>query len=155
NLLGHLVDFDEDGAGPRPNGVTMSSAAPRDPRTLRERARLGSQSLAYMRGLTPVPPVSPGTGLRTPGRARVWQGSFAERDECGDGRATRDICWRLALTGKAMSALWSKRGLADVPYLVPVSVDLRPKGETGPVIGNWLAFHFARFRPSETGDVIG
>jgi hypothetical protein len=38
---------------------------------------------------------------------------------------------------------------------VPVSVDLRPKGEPGPTFGNQLAFHFARFRPSETGDVAG
>jgi hypothetical protein len=57
--------------------------------------------------------------------------------------------------GKAMSALWDKRGLPDVPNLVPISVDVRPKGEAGAAIGNWLAFHFARFRPSETDDVDG
>jgi hypothetical protein len=40
-----------------------------------------------------------------------------------------------------------------VPFLVPISVDLRPKGEPGPIFGNLLAFHFARFRPSETADL--
>lgn len=40
-----------------------------------------------------------------------------------------------------------------MPFLVPISVDLRPKGEPGATFGNMLAFHFARFRPSDTGDV--
>ncbi len=109
-----------------------------------------------MRALTPVPPVSPGTGLTMFGRARFWQSAFVTRDAlAGDTRATRDICWRLALVGRAMSAFWEKRGLPDIPFLVPISVDLRPKGEAGVAIGNWLAFHFARFTPSETADVAG
>ena len=154
SLLRHLLDLDEEDLGRSRNGVRASAAMARDPRPLRERARLGRRSLEYMRGLTPVPPVSPGTGLTTPGRARFWQGSFAKRDSSrADERRTRDICWRLALVGNAMSRLWEKRGLPDVPYLVPVSVDLRPKGDTGAAIGNWLAFHFARFKPSEADDV--
>ncbi len=156
NLLRHLVDLDQQGDGRPRRGAPPAFVAVRDPRPLRERARLGRRSLDYMRTLTPVPPVSPGTGLSTFGKARFWQGTFAAREaSTGDTRATRDICWRLALVGKAMSALWEKRGLPDVPFLVPISVDLRPKGETGPAIGNWLAFHFARFTPSETTDVAG
>jgi len=68
---------------------------------------------------------------------------------------TREITWRLALVGKAMAGLWDRRGLPAVPFLVPISVDLRPKGDAGPTFGNWLAFHFARFSPAETADVAG
>jgi len=49
--------------------------------------------------------------------------------------------------------LWARRGLPDVPFLLPISVDLRLKGEDTPTFGNMLAFHFARFRPSDTRDL--
>ena len=52
-----------------------------------------------------------------------------------------------------MTELWRRRDLADVPCLLPISVDVRPKGELGATFGNHLAFHFARFRPSDTADV--
>ena len=39
-----------------------------------------------------------------------------------------------------------------MPFLVPVSVDRRPRGEHGPVLGNYLGFHFARCRPPVDGD---
>ena len=107
-----------------------------------------------MRTLAPVPPVSPGMKLAAPGRVRFRQESFVERDAATRGaRATREISWRLALVGKAMAELWARQGLPDVPFLLPISVDLRPKGELGATFGNLLAFHFARFRPSDTGDV--
>jgi hypothetical protein len=155
-MLRHLAHLDSEGDGPLPRPVPPTFAAASDRRSLRERARLGRRTLDYMRTLTRVPSVSPGTGLATFGRARFWQGAFVPRDaSTGDTRATRDICWRLALVGKALSALWDKRGLPDVPFLVPISVDLRPKGEDGATIGNWLAFHFARFTPSETADLAG
>jgi hypothetical protein len=156
NLLRHLVERDLPTEGRPRGGAPPAFAIVRDPRSLRERARLGRQSLDYMRRLTPEPPVSPGKGLTSFGRARFWQAAFAARDVLpGDARADGDLCWRLALVGKAMTALWEKRGLPDVPFLVPISVDLRPKGEAGLVIGNWLAFHFARFTPSDTADVAG
>jgi hypothetical protein len=61
--------------------------------------------------------------------------------------------WRLAVVCKAMTALWVRRGLAtDVPLLVPVSVSRRPRGEPGPVLGNYLGFHFARCLPPVDGD---
>jgi hypothetical protein len=51
-----------------------------------------------------------------------------------------------------VARLAARRGLADASFVVPVSVDLRPKGDAGPVIGNYLSFHFANFtsRDAET-----
>jgi hypothetical protein len=137
------------GAGPAP-----FLPAPADPRPLRERGRQARRSLEYMRTLAVAPPVSPGTGRAPYGPVRFRQESFAEREGGRRGaHATRAISWRLAIVGKAMAELWRRRGLPDTPFLLPVSADLRPKGEPGPMFGNQLAFHFARFRPSETGDV--
>lgn len=125
-----------------------------DSRPLQERGRLARRSLDYMRTLAPVPPVSPGGGLTEPGSVRFRLESFVERSaDGGRARTEREICWRLAVVGKAMADLWRRRALPDVPFLLPIAVDLRPKGEPGPTFGNLLAFHFARFRPSETADV--
>lgn len=154
NLLTHLNHLDQhDGETPW-DGGPPAFVPERDSRPLRERGRIAGRSLAYMRTLAPVPPVSPATALAPPGRTRFRHESFLAPELAGgDRRATREITWRLALVGKAMAELWRKRGLPDVPFLLPISVDLRPKGEPGPVFGNSLAFHFARFRPSDTGDV--
>jgi hypothetical protein len=155
NLLAHLAVLDRAEAGaPRASALTAFVADP-DRRSLRERGRLARRSLEYMRGLTPDCTVSPGTGLPTAGPALFRQAAFVDDVAlAADRRSTRDICWRLALVGQAMGRLWEKRKLPDVPFLVPVSVDLRPKGEAGPTFGNWLAFHFARFRRSDTSDVV-
>ena len=65
------------------------------------------------------------------------------------------MCLRLAIVAKAMADLCDRRGLPDVPSLVPIAVDLRPKGEPGPIFGNLLAFHFAQFARSATADAAG
>jgi hypothetical protein len=154
NLLAHLSHLDEiDGRAPW-GGTPPMFVTGLDPRPLKERGRLGRSSQRYMRTLVPEAPVSPGTGLTAPGRARFEQVSFVGDDHgLGGARSAREICWRLALVGQTMADLWGRRGLPDVPFLVPVSVDLRPKGEPGATFGNVLAFHFARFKPSETADV--
>jgi hypothetical protein len=153
NLLVHLAALDAENG--RPWGPRAPAfVAARDHRPLRERGRLARQSLAYMRTLAPLPPVSPGTDLRTPGAHRFHQASFVERHPSANHvRARREISWRLALVGRAMAELWRRRQLPDVPFLLPIAVDLRPKGEPGATFGNLLAFHFARFKPSETADV--
>ena len=153
NLLAHLAHLDES-EGRRPwAGAIPGFVTEPDPRPLKERGRLGRMSQRYMRALVPEPPVSPGTGLTSPGRARFQHVSFVGDEPGSDDRSTREICWRLALVGRTMADLWRQRGLPDLPFLVPVSVDLRPKGEPGATFGNVLAFHFARFKPSETADV--
>jgi hypothetical protein len=156
NLLAHLNDLDRhDGQGPW--GSRLPAFVPdRDPRPFRERGRMAGGSRRYLKALAPVPPVSPATGRVPTGRACFRQESFVHPDLAGgDRRATREISWRLALVGKAMAELWQRHGLPDVPFLVPISVDQRPKGDPGPTFGSMLAFHFARFRPSDTGDVAG
>jgi hypothetical protein len=154
NLLVHLAALDPENGWTPWGERSPAFVAARDARPLRERGRLARQSLAYMRTLAPVPPVSPGTGLASPGPHRFRQASFVERHPTANhARARREISWRLALVGQAMAALWRRRRLPDVPFLLPIAVDLRPKGELGATFGNLLAFHFARFKPSDTTDV--
>jgi hypothetical protein len=156
NLLAHLNHLDRHEHQPPWGGGPPAFLPDRDPRPLRERGRIAGKSRKYMRTLAPVPPVSPAPALVPPGRACFRHESFLGPDlTAGDQRVTREISWRVALVGKAMAELWHQRGLPDVPFLVPISVDLRPKGDSGPTFGSMLAFHFARFRPSDTGDVPG
>jgi len=156
NLLGYLAELDrQDGQVPWGEAPPAWTSPP-DPRPLKVRGWMARKSLDYMQTLSPTPPVSPATGRATFGRVRFRQESFIDRDPANTGtRVTREISWRLALVGKAMAELWERRGLPDIPFLVPISVDLRLKGDPGPTFGNLLAFHFARFRPSETADVAG
>jgi hypothetical protein len=147
NLLMHLGELDGSDARASWGGSPPAFVAEPDLRSLQVRGRLARRSLGYMRALTSAPPVSPGTGLVSPGRVRFRQDTFVGREA--------DICSRLALVGKAMAALWERRPLPAVPFLVPIAVDLRLKGDPGPTFGNMLAFHFARFTPGETADVDG
>jgi hypothetical protein len=145
NLLGHLALLDRrNGGAPRvPPGAL---AAPPESRPYRERGRLARQSRRHIRALTPVAPVSPGSGLGAPGRPRFRRWLLEESPP-------RDLCARLAAVARAMADLSLRRGLADAPFLVPIAVDLRPKGEPGPIFGNMLGFHFAQFARSDTADV--
>jgi hypothetical protein len=155
NLLAHLCRLDQS-EGESPWGpVPPAFVPPRDLRSRRERAQLARQSLGYIRTLAPIPPVSPAPARVASGQARFRQEAFAEADGNGDRPMSREISWRLAVVGRAMAKLWERRGLPDVPFLLPIGVDLRKKGEAGPTFGNMLAFHFARFRPSDTVDPVG
>jgi hypothetical protein len=49
----------------------------------------------------------------------------------------------------------ARAGLPDVPFLLPISVDQRPRGAPGSTFGSQLSFHFTQFRPSDTDDVPG
>jgi hypothetical protein len=151
-LLTHLDHLDRH-EGAMPWGDTPPAfVSERDRRSLLARSRIAGGSLKYLKTLAPEPPVSAGNQPVPPGRACFRRQSFIAPGST-DQRVTREICWRVALVGKAMSELWRRRDLADVPCLLPISVDIRPKGELGATFGNHLAFHFARFRSSETADV--
>jgi hypothetical protein len=152
-FLTHLAHLDRhDGEDGWP-GTPPAFVPEPESRSLIERGRIAGGSLKYLRTLAPEPPVSPGGLLATLGPTRFTRTSFAAPSSAEDPRMTREITWRLAVVGRAMADLWRARRLPDVPFLVPLSVDLRPKGEAGAIFGSQLAFHFARFRPSETDDV--
>jgi hypothetical protein len=153
NLLHHLAHLDRH-AGDAPWGSTVPVfVRAADSRSFRDRGRLARKSLEYMGTLPRVQPVSP-PAKRPSGRVCFRQVSFAERDSAARRvRVTREFWWRLAVVGKAMRGLWEQRSVPDVPFLLPIAVDLRPKGDLGPTFGNMLAFHFARFRPSDAADV--
>jgi len=149
NLLSHLDHADREMPW---DGVSRSLWPDERRRTLRERCHDAGPSLPYLRSVAPVPPVSLAASLRPSGRACFMRESFTGPDG-GDHRVTREMSWRLALVGKAMAELWRRRGMPDVPFLLPVSVDQRPKGAPGPTFGSRLGFYFASFRPSETEDL--
>jgi hypothetical protein len=152
NLLRHLLHLDRDPApAPWGNAVPHFIRAP-DTRALRERGRLARQSMAYMQTLPRAAPVS--AGKVAGGRVRFRQASFVERESTAKpSRSTQEIWWRLAVVGNAMRRIWEQRRVPDVAFVLPVAVDLRPKGDVGPTFGNMLAFHFARFKPSDAVDV--
>ena len=52
-----------------------------------------------------------------------------------------------------MAEIGRERGWPDHPLIVPISLDQRRKGDPEPTFSNMLGFHFARFRPSEAGNV--
>ena len=152
NLLRHLVQLDGDAGDATWGGTPPVFGRPTDRRPFRERGRLARKSLEYMRTLPRARPVS---RAETPGgRVCFRQASFAERDSTREpSRLTQEIWWRLAVVGKAMRGVWEREGVGDAPFVLPIAVDLRPKGDIGPTFGNMLGFHFARFRPSETADL--
>ena len=150
NLVGHLAHLDHRSEGTPWAGRPPAFVSSRERRPLQERGRLARRSVDHMRGLMAGAPVSAGTGLSKPGPPRFRQATFV----AAPGAERRDVWSRLALVGSAMAELWRGRGLPDVPFLVPVSVDLRGKGDREPTFGNALAFHFARFKPSDTADPI-
>jgi len=152
NLLTHLNELDRHETTAPWGDTPPAFVSDPDRRSLVQRGRIAGGNLKYLKTLAPVPPVSPGGPPVPPGRACFRRQSFTA-PEATDQRAAREICWRVAVVGKAMTELWRRRDLADVPCLLPISVDVRPKGELGATFGNHLAFHFARFRPSDTADV--
>lgn len=152
-FLTNLALLDPEGGGAPGRDIPTGGEPKPDPRSLQERGRLARRNVAYMRSLDPGPLVSLGTGVASPGRVRFRQQRF--RDPTPQWRLTPEFFWRLALVGKAMAELWTRRRLPDRPLLIPISVDLRPKGDGASPFGNCLAFHFARFQPSETADLPG
>jgi hypothetical protein len=163
NLLHHLGVLDAhageylgvvDGRASEPpwGPVMPAFASPPDARPLRERGRLARQSVEYMRSVSRMPAAPSRVGRAGPVRFR--QASFVAGEAAANGeRPNREIWWRLAVVGKALREIAIGRGLSDVPVLLPIAVDLRPKGEPGPTFGNMLAFHFARFQSADTADI--
>lgn len=155
----YLLRLLDEGDAPAADGGRAPAppllVAPPETRPLRERGALASRGAARLRNLAPVPPVSLAAGRNGDGRSRRHRRfRFAATPPASD-RTRRGMPWRLAVVAKAMTALWVARGLpTDVPFLVPVSIDRRARGEAGPLLGNYLAFHFARAVPPVDGDAV-
>jgi hypothetical protein len=116
-------------------------APPDDPRSGRERAALARRAMPHLRALARERPPSLADG-RTPGRVQ-----HRRRVVRAGARA---VPVTLALVGRAVARLWRERGAVPaLPFVVPISVDRRRKGEPGPVFGNFVSFHFARFLPAD------
>lgn len=157
HLLRLLAELDEHPTDVAPWPTPPRLVAPAETRSLRERGALATRGAAQLRTLAPVPPISLAarTGVPTGrGRRRHRRFRFAATPPSPD-RIRRGMPWRMAVVCTAMTALWTRRGLpTDVPFLIPVSIDRRPRGEHGPVLGNYLGFHFARCQPPVDGNTV-
>ncbi len=151
HLVRLLAEIDESGAP----SMRPSVIAPPDPRPLRARGALASRGAAHLRTVASEPPRSLARDGAAGSTKRHWRFRFAAGPPPAE-RLRRGMPWRLAVVADAMTALYVRRGLpTDVPFLVPVSIDRRRSGEHGPVLGNYLSFHFAAFAPPLDGDVVG
>ena len=153
HLVRLLAELDEHPGVDHPWAAPPLLVAPADARPLRERGALASRGAAELRTLAPIPPRSLASARTAPARGtrRHWRFRFAA--SAPPDRLRRGMPWRLAVVAEAMAALFLRHGVAtDVPFLVPVSVDRRARGEHGPVLGNYLGFHFARGRFPVDGD---
>ena len=152
HVLRLLAELDERPSDAAPAGPPLL-VAPTDPRSFRERGALASRGAAHLRSLAPVPPVSPAAAPLGRSPARRQRCFRFTAPAAPSDRLRRGLPWRLAVTAKAMTALFTARGLpTNVPFLIPVSINRRARGEAGPVLGNYLAFHFARCLPPLDGD---
>ena len=149
-LVRLLADLDD---GKSPGDPLI--VAPPETRPWRARATLAARGAASLRELAPRPPVSlAAAAARSGGASDCRHRRLRFRETATADRTRRGLPWRLAVVARALTPLWVRRGLpTDVPFLVPVSVDRRPRGEPGPVLGNHLAFHFARCPLPLDGDV--
>jgi hypothetical protein len=146
NLIDWLAAID-DGDAPEP--TTAQVVAPADPRPLRTRGPLAARCGRHLKTLLSAPPASFARGLPTIGPQRVHVASFTDAGGARSPLRRGEFTGRLAVVGAAVARLAARRGLPDASFVIPVSVDLRPKGDAGPVIGNYLSFHFAHFTPRD------
>jgi hypothetical protein len=140
-LLVAMLDAVDRGADGARWAAERPIEPPGDERSARDRAALARRALPRLRALGRDRPCSLGDG-RSTGRVRHRRRVV--------GGAARQVPLTLAAVGRAVTLLFRKRGLPiDRPLVVPVSVDRRRKGEPGPVFGNFVSFHFARFMPPD------
>jgi len=159
NLLMHLDHLDPGRRTERPaQAAPVAVRARCDPRPLRSAGGWPAEPSHYMRTSNPQSPRCrrANRGHRGHHGRRFRQENLrrARFPRPATERATRTSAGAWPWWAMAMGEPVAAAGLPDVPFLVPISVDLRPKGSAGPIFGNWLAFHFARFTRSETADVV-
>jgi len=118
---------------------------PEDARPWRERGALARAAMGTLQALARERAFSLSTNNGAAGRVR-------HRRRLVHSRA-RQLPQTLALVGRAVSGAAATRGVPPAePFVVPISVDRRRKGEPGPVFGNFVSFHFARFLTTPADD---
>ncbi|MEM7260414.1 MAG: hypothetical protein AAF488_00385 [Planctomycetota bacterium] len=127
-----------------PEGVPDLAAPPLSTpwRDRLQQARSGKQ---YLDSFRETPPPTP-TGAEPGAKACFRLTRFVAPDS--PDRRHAEMTWRLAVVGRALGRVFRDR-LGDAPFVLPISVDLRKKGDAGPVFGNHLSLHFTRFTPTE------
>jgi hypothetical protein len=157
HLLRLLAEIDAHASHALPTAPVV--IAPPDARSFRQRGALASRGAALLRGLAPIPPVSLAAGShgqRAPAATHRHRCFRLAAPTAPADRLRRGLPWRLAVVARAMAERFAAHGLAtSAPFVVPVSVNRRARGEHGPILGNYLSFHFARCRPPIDGDVEG
>lgn len=145
-LLMAMLDAADRGGEANAWAMRQLVEPPADDHNHHARRRLARQALAQLKAIGREPPPALGRGVIGAGRLRHRRLVVPA--------VKRQLPSTLALVGRAVATLWRGRGLrSDQPFLVPISVDRRRKGEPGPVFGNFLSFHFARFTPAAAEDV--
>jgi hypothetical protein len=145
HLVAWLASVDAATDGPW-RGDTASLVAPPDRRPLRARGTIAMKGLPPLREIERNPPRSLVGDAQPAGPVR-WRQVACTAPADGGGHSD-ELTYRLAVVGRGVAELFARRGLSAIDYVVPIAVDRRRKGAAGPVIGNYIGIHFARF-PSD------
>lgn len=145
-LLIAMVDAVDRGSDGEAWAAARCVVPPRDTRPWRLRLRLAQRALGRLREFGREPKHSVAGEVPADGRVRHRRRLVRA--------PARQLPTTVAAVGGAVADLLRARGVSmELPFVVPISVDRRRKGEPGPVIGNYVSFHFARFQPPAEDDL--
>ncbi len=135
----------EDASQVWPDGVP-NLAAPARSGPLRKELQQARSGKRYLDSFRDCPPRCPSHPVAPSAPARFRLATFPAPAEVD--RKSVEMTWRLAVVGRTIRRVFGDRIGTD-PFVLPISVDLRKKGEPGPVFGNHLSLHFAKFNGSD------
>ena len=145
-LLVAMLDAVGQSADGRRWAAAQRIVPPGDTRPFRQRLQIARRGLDRLRLISGKVPHSLGRQVNDPGRVRFRRHVVA-------AGSPRSFPITLGHVAAAVAQLHRRRGLAPGPFLVPISVDRRRKGEPGPVFSNYLSFHFICLAAEHVGDV--
>jgi hypothetical protein len=147
-LLVAMLDAVDRGGEAAAWAAARPMTPPDDTTSSRARGALARRALTALQALARERPASVVPEGARPGRVRHRRRVVRSR--------ARQLPATLAAASSAVARLLERRGVRpEQPFVVPLSVDRRRKGEPGPVFGNFLSFHFARIEPEATTDRAG
>jgi hypothetical protein len=145
-LLVTMLDAVARGGEERRWAAEQLIVPPLDRRPLRERLQIARRGFERLRLISERVPHSLGRHVSDPGRVRF-------RRHVVPAGSPRSFPITLGHVATAVAQLYRNRGIAQGPFILPISVDRRRKGEPGPVFSNYLSFHFICLAPEHIGDV--